>query len=176
MVFQPGESYKVAILSSLDYMKELEILKKMGIKMDYLKLLKNYFSFLEANFSYTLEKEINENVCIAIFFINKRINRSISVVYDIRNSHIDKSIWQLKNNERDFEDRSSYIYLSNLLEINKDKTQLPKLPYNISLTDKELEDIFVPYVELLKKYALKIIKGEHWEVVPWLDSFNREFT
>ncbi len=92
MVFQPGESYKVAILSSLDYMKELEILKKMGIKMDYLKLLKNYFSFLEANFSYTLEKEINENVCIAIFFINKRINRSISVVYDIRNSHIDKSI------------------------------------------------------------------------------------
>ena len=143
--------------------------------MDYLKLIKNYFSFLETDFSYTLEKEVNEKLYKAIFFINSKINRSISIVYDIRNSLIDISIWQLKNNEQDIEDRSSYIYLSNLLEINKDKTLLPKLPYNTYLTDKEIESIFGTYTELLKKYAIKILKGEHWEVVPWIDSFNKEY-
>jgi hypothetical protein len=147
----------------------------MGFKMDYLKILKDYFSFLETDFAYILEKEDNENLYKAISFINKKAKRSVSVVYDIRNSLIDISIWQLKDNKRDIEDRSSYIYLSNLLEINNDKTQLPKLSYSSDLTINDIDGIIVPFVELLKKYAIKIIKGEDWEVVSWLDSFNKKY-
>lgn len=144
--------------------------------MDIISFLKSKFDFLIKDYFYSFYEEEDKNIFKSIKYINKENKLLVSIVYDIRENYIDTSIWQLKDGKPNIVDRGSYVYLKDLIQLNNDTVELIQLPeINKKQTIEGFQPVIDQNIDLFKKHASDILRGQRWVRVPWSESHNQKY-